>query len=145
MRIQRSRLKLSMGSAVGILLLAATAALAGKPVKGATYTARTAKGGEFSLKVSSNGKRVTVDESLPPLYCQGGAGGIEEVPKPLAISKSGSFKGTISYRVIHGKTVAKLTINGTFVDSDVTGKMSSKWLLSKGCNGTTPYSAAAVS
>jgi len=144
MRTMRNCLKLSVPVAAVILLVLATAAFAGRPVKGATYTARTARGGEFSLKVASNGKRVTVDESLPPLYCQGGAGGIEELSKPLAISKGGSFKATISYRAIHGRVVAKLTINGTFVGSDVTGKMSSKWLLSKGCNGTTTYSAATV-
>ena len=75
--------------------------------------------------------------------CQGGAGGLEEIPKLLKITKQGAFSGTISYRVIHGKVVAKLIVKGKFAGSKATGTAHSDWLLSKGCNGTSAFTAAA--
>jgi hypothetical protein len=147
MTTQRGRTKIRVTSALVAVLLFATVvagALASKPIKGATYVARTAKGEEFSFKVAANGKKLTVIDAIPPLFCQGGAGGLEEVHKSLAISKQGTFKGTITYRVIHGKNVATLTIKGKFVASVLSGTLHSHWLLTKGCDGTTPYSASAV-
>jgi hypothetical protein len=130
---------------LGLIALLASAAVAlGKgagPIAGATYAGTTKTGGTIVVAVAGNGKRVAVSESIPPLFCQGGAGGIEEVPKPLAISGGGSFEGTISYRAIHGKQVATLTVKGKFAGKRLTGTLSSRWLLVKGCNGTVTFSA----
>ncbi len=141
------RRRLARALSLGSVALLATAAVAfGKsagPVAGATY-AGTIKGGQaISFTVAANAKHVVVSEAIPPAFCQGGAGGIEEVRKPLAISGKGAFKGTIAYRVIHGKQVATLAIKGKFAGARLTGTAHSHWLLVKGCDGTASFSATA--
>jgi hypothetical protein len=143
--MNRTHRRGAFGAALAVTLAALVgvpaAVLAGKPVKGATYTGTYKDHLGIVLAVSANGKHVSLQESIPPLFCQGGAGGIEAVAKPLAISTSGTFAGTITFRVIHSKAVAKLAIKGKFSGKKVSGSAHSTWLLTKGCNGTTTYTA----
>jgi hypothetical protein len=120
-------------------------ALASKPVKGATYTGATVHGkAPIELKVSANGKRVTVKMVSPPLYCQGGGGPELQITKAVAISKSGSFKGSIAYefRFTH-KVTAHLLFNGKFSGHTVTGSAQSEFALAKTCDGSTSFIALA--
>lgn len=129
-----------------LIALATTVAVAfaGKIVAGGIYTGALRNKQAISFAVSSNGKDLQVENSFPPLFCQGGAGGLEVIPKPVAISPKGTFKATITYRVIHGKPVAKMTVKGKFSGTKVTGTVRSQWLKAKECNGTTTFSAAAT-
>lgn len=127
-----------------ILVIAMTAvALAAGPVKGRTYKGSTVHdSAAISLKVSGNGKAVTVRIPAPPAYCEGGSGPTLEKTKAAAISGSGSFKGTISYEfVLVHKVVVKLFFSGRFSGHKVTGTARSQFLFSKQCNGSTSFSA----
>jgi hypothetical protein len=126
-------------------LASGATALASKPVKGATYTGATAHGkAPIELKVSANGKRVTVKMVSAPLYCQGGGAPEVQITKAAAISKSGSFSGSIAYefRFTH-KITSHLFFSGKFSGRTVTGSARSQFTLAKTCNGSTTFTARA--
>jgi hypothetical protein len=126
-------------------LASGAAALASKPVNGATYTGTTAHGkAAIELKVSANGKRVTVKMVSPPLYCEGGGGPTLQITKAAAISKSGSFNGSIAYefRFTH-KITSHLFFSGKFSGRSVTGSARSEFALAKVCDGSTSFTARA--
>lgn len=140
--MRSQRLKLSIATAVGILLVSATAALAGKPVKGATYQGTTAKEGDtVTLKVATSGKSVTVSVPVLPLYCQGGGPPEVQATQPARINSSGAFSGKITYK-FQGKVSFKATFSGKFAGSKVTGKLRSEYK-SASCSGSTTFTAKA--
>jgi hypothetical protein len=127
------------------LMAPAAIALASKPVKGATYTGATVHGhAQITLKVSANGRRVTVSMLSPPLYCEGGGGPTRQITKGAAISKSGSFKGSIAYefKFTH-KITSHLFFSGKFSRRTVTGSARSEFTLAKVCDGSTSFTARA--
>jgi hypothetical protein len=134
-----------------VVLFAATAAFAAGAKKGATYAGTTVQNKEpIALKVSRNGKAVTVSVQSAPLYCEGGGGPTRQITKPATIAKDGSFKGTITYEFTptHQK-VTKLYFSGKFSGKSVKGSARSEYgLVSpeahanlKQCDGSTSYSA----
>lgn len=137
--------------AVAGLLACATAAFAAGAKKGATYSGETVQGKEpITLKVSRNGKSVTVGVLFAPLYCEGGGAGERQISQPATIAKDGSFKSTIVYEFAptHAKT-SKLYVSGKFSGKQVKGSARSEFglvsaqarkELSK-CNGSTSFSA----
>jgi hypothetical protein len=139
-------------SLAGLLALAfAVVAFAAGPKKGATYTGKTVQNKEpITLKVSKNGKAVTVGILSAPLYCEGGGAGERQITKPATIGKDGSFKGTIVYEFVptHAKTT-KLYFSGKFSGKSVKGTARSEFgLVSPSaskelqkCDGSTPFSA----
>jgi hypothetical protein len=148
MRIQLGR---TLGLTVLVLLLSAAAASAAGPKKGATYAGTAVQGKTaITLKVSANGKAVTVDVPSAPLYCQGGGGPERQITKPAAIGKDGSFKGTITYEFTpnHSKPT-KLYFSGKFSGKSVTGHERSEFGLTSPeahktlaqCDGSTSFSA----
>jgi hypothetical protein len=149
MRRKLSRALLIAGLA---LLVLAAVALAGVK-KGATYAGTIVHGNEpISLKVSANGKSVKVSVLTAPLYCQGGGGPTQQLTKPAAIAKNGSFKGSITYEIAATRQkVTKLYFSGKFSGKNVKGSVRSEFgLLSPEahksllqCNGSTSYSAKA--
>jgi hypothetical protein len=139
-------------AAVAVLLFAAVALAAG-PKKGATYTGKTVQAKEpITLKVSHNGKSVTVAVLFAPLYCQGGGAGERQIVAPAPIAKDGSFKATITYEFTptHQKTT-KLYVSGKFSGKKVSGSARSEFGLVSAeahknllqCDGSTPFSASA--
>lgn len=118
-------------------------ALAAKATKGATYKGTTVHDQvPISLKVSSSGRSVTATSPSPPLYCQGGGGGVKQIAKPASISKSGAFKTVIVYEFVpEHKITAKLFLSGNFYGRTAQGIARSEFLLAKQCNGTTEFTA----
>jgi hypothetical protein len=123
----------------------AAVALAAGPLKGGTYTGVVVHSKEpISLKVSRNGKAVTVSLPIAPLYCEGGGAGTRQITRAAAISKDGSFKGSIAYEFEPTrKTVARLFFNGKFSGRTVKGTARSEFPLVKRCDGSTTFSAKA--
>lgn len=140
--MRTQRLKLSFASAAGILLVSATAALAGKPVKGATYTGVTTHEKDtVTLKVAPNGKSVSVSVPTLPLYCQGGGPPEVQVTQPARISSSGAFSGKITYK-FHGKVSFKASFSGKFAAAKATGTLHSEYKTAA-CSGSTSFTAKA--
>ena len=146
-----TQLRRVVSLAAAALLLSATLALAAGPKKGASYTGTTVQNKEpITLKVSHNGKSVTVSILSAPLYCEGGGAGERQITKPATIAKDGSFKATITYEFTptHQKTT-KLFLSGKFSGKKVKGSARSEFgLVSaeahsklKQCDGTTSFSA----
>jgi hypothetical protein len=145
--IKPTRRVLVLALALALATMASGAiALASKPVKGATYIGATAHGkAPIELKVSANGKSVTVKMLSPPLYCQGGGGPELQITKVAAIAKSGSFKGSNAYESrFNHKITALLLFSGKFSGRTVTGSARSEFLLAKTCDGSTSFSARAT-
>jgi hypothetical protein len=141
--ITQARSALALALALVATTAGAAVALASGPVKGATYTGATAHGqAPIELKVSANGKSVTVKMVSPPLYCQGGGAPELQIKKAAAISSSGSFSGSIAYELrFNHKITAHLYFSGKFSRRSVTGSARSEFLLAKMCNGSTRFSA----
>jgi hypothetical protein len=142
----------ALGLAAAVLLLLAAAALAAGPKKGATYAGTTVHGMDsITLKVSKNGKTVTVNAPFAPLYCQGGGGPTRQVTKSAAIAKNGSFSGSIAYESVSTHTRStKLYFKGRFAGKLVTGTVRSEFGIGgspearaslKQCEGSTSFSA----
>ncbi|MGA2453395.1 MAG: hypothetical protein ABSG93_07720 [Solirubrobacteraceae bacterium] len=136
----RRALALSLAIAAGLLATAALALAAGA-IKGAVYVG-TLKGEIFTLKVSKSGKTVEIDDAFPPSYCQGGSAGVRQISNPAPISKSGSFRDTISYEFVPTKKkTSTLVITGKFSGRSVSGSAHSDYLLASSCSGTSSFKA----
>jgi hypothetical protein len=124
-------------------LVAATAAVAAKPVKGATYTGTISHGSlPITLKVSANGKSVNVNVRTPPLFCQGGGGGTTQSTKAATITRGGTFNAKISY-LFHGKVVFSAKVTGKFGPGrSESGKITAVYKTAS-CSGTSSYSTHA--
>jgi hypothetical protein len=138
------------------LALAAVAPAAG-PRKGATYRgAMVQDKAPISLKVSRNGRFVTVSARFAPLFCFGVAVTERQITKPARIGRKGSFKAVIAYEfTLTHKRTSKLYVNGRFVTRRrVRGTARSEFprfhlptnpsvTRPSPCNGTTTFSARA--
>jgi len=137
------------------LTLALTAAALAGPLKGKTYKGTTPTTGtekehhkvrivshSISLKVSSNGKKVSVHLSFgsPLLYCGNQEKVSVEETSPAPISSSGSFKASIQERFSKSVGPAPITqvISGHFNGSKVSGTIRTE---AAECSGTTSFSA----
>jgi len=129
--------------AVMVTLATTAVALAAGPLKGATYTGTTVRGERpISLKVSGNGKSVTVSIADPPLYCQGGGPPETQITKPAKVHRNGSFSGSITYQFMH-KTSFKASFSGKFSGKKATGTIRSEYS-SSSCSGSTTFLAKAA-
>jgi hypothetical protein len=127
--------------AAAAVLATAASAWAAKPLAGKVYTGDTAHQQlPVKLTVSRNGQTVKLTIPYAPLYCQGGGGPVKTVETPAAISRKGTFVGTIKY-LYNGKVAYKVTFNGYFATRTVaTGKVRSEYK-SKECSGSTAFTA----
>ncbi len=132
-----------------VLATTAAAALAGNPLKGATYTGSwgtSPAGGTVAFKVSASGKRVSaIKLGTVPLHCQGA------IPSTsagsAAVSKTGKFTATLALYfppTQPGRHVGIVTVSGTFLGhGKETGKLAAKYTgngFSKSCGETVSYS-----
>lgn len=141
-----------------MLTLAISAvALAAGPQKGKTYKGTTPKygvssegghkikleTGAITLKVSSNGKTVTVHfaSSLPILYCQTTETLHEQTSAPAKISGSGSFKAIVDERFKAGIGAPSIvqTVTGKFSGGTVKGTIRTE---PAECGGSAGFSAS---
>jgi len=140
---------------LALTLVMAAAALAG-PLNGKTYKGSTGSTGtaehhkvgvishSISLKVSSNGKKVSVHISFgkPLFYCSTQEQVHVEETSPVKISSNGSFKATIAERFNQSVGPAPITqqISGRFNGKKVTGTIRTE---AAECSGSTTFSAHA--
>ena len=99
-----------------------------------------------SLKVSSNGKKVTVHLSSGALlYCQTPSEIHYQETTPAKISGSGGFRATIAERFTKSVGGAPITqvISGHFSGQTVKGTIRTTAEGEKFCEGTTTFSAHA--
>jgi hypothetical protein len=139
------------------LTLAVSAAALASPLKGKTYRGTTASKGEesehhkvpvpshsISLKVSSNGKKVSVHLSFgrPLFYCGTQEQVHYETTSAANISGSGSFRASIAERFTNSVGPAPITqvISGRFNGHSVSGTIRTE---AAECSGTTTFSAHA--
>jgi hypothetical protein len=139
---------------IALTLALAAAALAG-PLKGKTYTGKTPTTGTesehhkasvvshtISLKVSSNGKKVSVHLSFgrPLFYCSTQEQVTVAETTPATISSSGSFKATIAERFSKSVGPAPISqvITGRFKGSTVSGTIRTE---AAECSGSTSFTA----
>jgi hypothetical protein len=74
--------------------------------------------------------------------CEGGGAPERQITKPASISKRGSFSASIAYEFIFThKITAKLFFKGKFAGHAVKGTARSEFVLAKGCDGSTTFSA----
>ena len=123
------------------------AALAAKPVSGATYSGKISRASNvtfpISFKVSANGKRVSsfVLASSYPVYCQGGGFGAVQ-PASGTISKHGTFKVKLPiYFAPAHQHQGFVIVTGTFAKhGKESGTVRTDFTRSSSCNGTSRYS-----
>jgi hypothetical protein len=141
--INRPVLVRGVTGATAVVLAAGVGLAVAKPVAGAIYDGKTAQAvpETVMLKVSANGKRVTV-VSVPLVVHCGGGGGFGGVgsPKPGAatITKKDTFKVSLTVPKASGGSVGTETVTGTFGTAGREhGTLSSK--LTFGCDTTVRY------
>jgi hypothetical protein len=144
---------------LALTLAGSAVALAAGPMKGKTYegsapssgisseghhTLKLRQGGKITLRVSSNGKSVTVHftSAHPILYCNTPKTLQVQNSKSGRISKSGSFKATINERFTAnpGQPSIVQTITGRFSGGTVSGKIQTT---AGDCGGVASFSARA--
>jgi len=138
-----------------VLTLALAAAAFAGPLNGKTYKGSSSSTGQesehhkvrvvshsISLKVSSNGKKVSVHISFgrPLFYCSTQELVHVAETSPAAISSSGSFKATIQERFSKSVGPAPITqvVTGHFSGSKVSGTIRTE---AAECSGSTSFSA----
>ncbi len=145
-------------AAAALTLTAAAAALA-SPIKGKTYSGATPSsgvrsegnhkvslyaGGSIQLRVSSNGRSVTVrfTSTAPVLYCRTAKRLKVQSTKAASITSSGSFRASITQRFNPGPGLAPIVqvITGHFSGRSVSGKIVTQ---AAQCSGVTGFSAHA--
>jgi hypothetical protein len=132
-------------------------ALAG-PLGGRTYTGstpssgvsveghrvRTYAGGSIVLRVSGDGRSVTVrfSSSIPLLYCRTQQRLRVQSTRPAPISSNGAFKATIAQRFVAGSGAPAIVqvITGHFTGASVHGAIRTQ---QPECGGIAGYSATA--
>jgi len=139
---------------LSLTLVLAGAALAA-PLKGKTYKGSTPTSGvdhehhkqklvshTISLKVSSNGKKVTVHMSFghPLFYCGTQSEVHYQTTSPAKITSSGAFKATILERFTNSVGGAPITqiVSGHFNGKSVKGTIRTE---AAECSGSTSFSA----
>jgi hypothetical protein len=128
-----------------IVIASGAVALAAGPVRGGTYKGTTAHGRDaVSLKVSGNGRSVTVSVPTPPGYSGGCGGPTVQKTKAARISGGGAFSGSIAYEFPLTRTIViKLSFSGRFSGRKAKGSVHSQYVYSKACSGSTSFSATA--
>jgi hypothetical protein len=141
---------------IALTFALAAVALAG-PLKGKTYKGSSSSTGHesehhkvrvvshsISLKVSSNGKKVTVHLSFgrPLFYCSTQEQVHFAETSPATIASNGSFKATIQERFSKSVGPAPITqiVTGRFSGSKVSGTIRTE---AAECSGSTSFSAHA--
>ncbi len=145
------QLRRVLGIAVLAALATAAVAFAAGPKKGATYSGKTVQGKQpIALKVSKNGKSVTISVQVAPFYCEGGSAGEKQITTPATIAKDGSFSGSIAYEFVPTHTTtARLYVTGKFSGKSVKGNARSVFGIQSvqattelaKCDGSTTFSA----
>lgn len=128
----------------------AAAAVAAKPVRGATYSGKISRVSNvtfpISFKVSANGKRVSsfVLASSYPVYCQGGGFGAVQ-PASGTVSKRGTFKVKLPiYFAPAHQHQGFVIVTGAFgKHGRESGTLKTDFTHSSSCNGTSRYSTQA--
>jgi hypothetical protein len=129
-------------AAAAALAVTAGAAWAGA-ARNALYSGHTAHGTRpIYLRVSADGRSVTVDVPFPPLFCQGGGGLERRITRPAPIAGDGSFRGSITYEYRpNRRRNIRLTFSGRFSGRSARGAVRAEYLRAPQCNGSTSYSA----
>lgn len=125
----------------------AAAALAAKPVSGATYSGKISRTSNvtfpISFKVSANGRRVSsfVLTNSYPVYCQGGGFGAVQ-PGSGTISRRGTFTVKLPiYFAPDRQHQGFVIVTGAFAKHGrESGKVKTDFTRSSSCNGTSSYS-----
>lgn len=145
------------GTALALVLAGSTGALAAGALGGKTYEGpapsvgvdsgghkqRTHASGNIVLRVSGNGKSVTIRfPSTPVFYCITQQRVHVQSTKPAAISKSGSFKATIGERFAAGPGPPAIVqvVSGQFSGRTAKGTIRTQ---AAECSGTASFSATA--
>lgn len=126
-------------------LIAAAAAFAAAPIKGATYSGKIHRASNITypikFKVSKNGTHVGgfVIPTLP-IYCQGGGFGVPQ--SVVAKITNGTFKAKLPiYFAPAHSTQGYLTVTGKFAKGGKeSGKATTTFSHATSCNGTSTYS-----
>jgi hypothetical protein len=146
------------GIALSLTLAISATALAG-PLGGRTYEGRTrssgvdseghshrlsAAAGAITLRVSSNGRSVTVrfPSSHPLLYCNTTEQLHSQSTKAASISGGGTFKASINQRFSAGPGASAIVqvVSGRFSGGSVSGTVRTE---AGECGGSTSFSARA--
>jgi hypothetical protein len=144
--------------ALALALASATAALASEPLHGKTYEGgvpaygvseghrlRTNTNGKIVLRVSRNGRSVTVHftSKAPLLYCHTQQPLQVQSTKAASISKSGAFKASIGERFKAGPGPPSIVqvVVGQFSGRKVHGTIRTH--ASQYCGGAASFSATA--
>jgi hypothetical protein len=145
-------LAVSFVAAVLLITASVECALAGKPVRGATYRGHLKTGNpsppSITFDVSGNGAEVrNVRVTYPPLLCAlGGMTPPQRPAAPTPISRRGVFVQTVDFATPAAKVFATIRISGRFrIHRRVTGKARVRWIggFGPGCGGTVRYLARA--
>jgi hypothetical protein len=139
------QLRRALALVPAVAIATSAAALAAGPLRGGTYRGTTAHGRDaISLKVSGNGRAVSVSVPTPPGYSAGCGGPAVQKTRPASISGAGTFTGTINYEFpLLRKTVVKVFFSGRFSGRSVRGTVRSQYVFSRACSGSTSFSAKA--
>lgn len=140
------RFKLAFPAAMLVTLVACAAALAAKPIKGATYAGSIHKTSNvvFTIKftVSKNGTRVS-SFSVPdvPVYCQGGGFGTPQTTT-AKVTKHGTFTAKLPLYFAPTKDhQGYLIVTGKFAKhGKESGTAKTDFTRSTACNGSSTYS-----
>ena len=151
---------LATALALALALALSAAALAAAPLHGKSYQGKTSAAGvdgeghklphltarALTLKVSSNGKTVTVhfSSSVPPLYdCRSSKTVRGQSTKPAKIASDGTFSATVDERFTPGPGLASIVeiVTGRFSGGSVSGKV--RTVQPPECTGSATFSAKA--
>jgi hypothetical protein len=146
-------LAITVAVALGASASASAAALNGRTYEGSTpssgvnaegHRVPTHAGGSIILRVSSNGRSVSVrfSSSIPLLYCRTPQRLRVQTTRPATISSNGAFKATVSERFIGGSGPPAIVqvITGHFTGGVVHGAIRTQ---QPECGGIAGFSATA--
>src|SRR6185312_4766971 len=143
---------LTASTALAVLLVVASGALAASQIKGGSYTGSlvpSRDGVLVSFKVSSSGKQVSaLTITNIPLYCSGGGKPIPVHFKNAQISSKGTFSSTGKYVIAEGPKKGqignKLKITGKFLKGGKEqGTLTTTYVSFASCSGKSSYSTKA--
>jgi hypothetical protein len=135
-----------------LVVAAAPASAASKPVRGAHYAGKLRTGNpappRIAFDVSRNGAKLRdLEITYPPLLCAvGGMTPPQEDASPAPITRSGRFAKTVTFATLMGRVFATITVKGRFREHRrATGTARVRWIggFEPGCGGTVRFSARA--
>src|SRR5689334_13568823 len=126
-------------------LVAAPAAFAATPIKGATYKGRISRATNvtfsISFKVNARGKRVgNFKLSSYPVYCQGGGfGSLQQASGTITKKATSKVKLPIYFAPAHSRQ-GFVIVTGRFAKKGKeSGKVTTAFTHATSCNGTSSY------